>query len=402
MDRHYDVIVAGARCAGAATAMLLARDGARVLVVDRAPEGSDTISTHALMRGGVLLLARWGLLDEVRATGAPPLRVTTFHYGGESVAVPIKPRDGIDALWAPRRTVLDPILVRAARRAGADVRHRVTVRGVLHGPAGSVRGVALEQDGVVREVEAGIVIGADGVRSTIAREAGAATTREAAHSTAVVYGYWPGLKLDGTHWYYEPGVAAGVFPTDGDLTCVFVAVPPARFESELRSDLQAGFIRVLGEAAPELAHVLAVTPRAGALRPFAGRTGFFRRAQGPGWALVGDAGYFKDPITAHGITDALRDASALARAVAAGTASALAAYEEERDDASRDLFAVTDRIASFAWDLEEVQRLHRDLSEAMKREVAALAEAPADTSLGGVRTAHDALVTTRRFACAQS
>ncbi len=375
MNSHYDVIVVGARCAGAATAMLLARRGARVLVVDRAPEGSDTISTHALMRGGAYLLARWGLLGQIRAAGAPALRETTFHYGSESVTVPIKPRDGVDALSAPRRTLLDPILVRAARQAGAEVLDRVTVRGLLRGPADRVGGVTLERDGASTNVEADLVVGADGIRSTVARETGAQLTRAGAHRSAVVYGYWPGLGLAGTHWYYGPGAAAaGAFPTDGDLTCVFVGVPPARFETGLRGRGESGFLRVLAEVAPELAATVAARPRAGALRSFPGREGFFRRSHGPGWALVGDAGYFKDPITAHGITDALRDADGLDRAVAAGSMAALAEYEAERDAASIELFEVTDRIASFAWDLDEVHRLHQALSEAMKREVAALVQ----------------------------
>src|SRR5262249_28618223 len=143
----YDVIVVGARCAGAATAMLLARWGARVLVVDRAPAGSDTLSTHMLMRGGMVLLERWGLAGEVLRGGAPPVRWTTFHYGEARVDVPIKPRHGVDFLLGPRRTLLDPILVSAAERAGAEVRHGVKVRGLIAGPDGRVRGVMLDPGG---------------------------------------------------------------------------------------------------------------------------------------------------------------------------------------------------------------------------------------------------------------
>jgi len=368
LESRYDVIVVGARCAGAATAMLLARRGARVLVLDRAAPGSDTLSTHAIMRGGVLLLARWGLLGEVLRGGAPALRTTTFHYDDESVEVPIKPRFGVDCLVAPRRTLLDPILAAAARRAGADVQYGAAVRGLLRGPDGRVRGVAVERGGTVTEVSASLVIGADGVRSTVARLVDAPMTRVATATTAIVYGYWPDLAFSGTNWFFRRGVAAGAIPTDGGLTCVFVAVPPARFEA-MRGDLEAGAARALCEVAPELAE-LPLRPRHGALRPFAGRLGFLRRSHGPGWALVGDAGYFKDPLSAHGITDALRDADGLARAIAG---DGLAAYEEERDEASREMFELTERLASFQWDLEEVKLLHRGLSETMNTEVAALA-----------------------------
>ncbi len=124
-----DVVVVGARCAGAATALLLARAGARVVLVDRGGYGRDTLSTHALMRAGTLQLHRWGLLERVVAAGTPPVRRTEFRYGAAGTTVTLKPLAGVDALYAPRRTVLDPILVDAARQAGADVRYGVSVTG---------------------------------------------------------------------------------------------------------------------------------------------------------------------------------------------------------------------------------------------------------------------------------
>lgn len=137
----YDVVVVGARPAGAATAMVLARAGLRVLVVDRSRYGADTLSTHALLRGGVLQLARWGLLNEVIAAGTPPVQRSVFHYGEERIEVPIRPAAGVDALYAPRRTVLDPILVDAARDAGAEVRFGLTVTGLCRDGTGRVTGV---------------------------------------------------------------------------------------------------------------------------------------------------------------------------------------------------------------------------------------------------------------------
>ena len=122
MIPHYDAIIVGGRCAGAATAMLLARGGMRVLVLEAARPGTDTLSTHALMRGGVLQLHRWDLLDAVVSAGTPAILSTEFAYGDEIETVDIRPGGGVSALRAPRRTVLDALLLDAARAAGAEVR----------------------------------------------------------------------------------------------------------------------------------------------------------------------------------------------------------------------------------------------------------------------------------------
>ena len=127
---RHDVVVVGARAAGAATAMLLARAGLDVLVVDRSRYGADTLSTHAIMRAGVMQLHRWGLLDAIVAAGTPAVRTTSFTYASASLPIPVKPIHGVDALYAPRRTVLDPILVDAARAAGAVMEYGTTITGV--------------------------------------------------------------------------------------------------------------------------------------------------------------------------------------------------------------------------------------------------------------------------------
>jgi menaquinone-9 beta-reductase len=366
---HYDAIVVGARAAGAATSMLLARAGLSVLNVERGRLGDDALSTHALMRGGVLQLHRWGLLGALLAAGTPPIRSATFHYGDEEVPIPIKPRDGIDALYAPRRTVLDPLLVRAASAAGAQVVHGVAALDLVRDARGRVGGAVLAgADGRRARVEADIVIGADGIRSPIARLTGAPVERAGRSATASVYGHFAGLPVDGYHWYYRPGVSAGAIPTNDGRTCLFVSLPPARFVEELPGGVDALYRRVLAEAAPEIARAVPRARLDAKLRAFPGLPGFLRRAWGPGWALVGDAGYFKDPLTAHGLTDALRDAELLARAVVAGTDGALAAYQATRDEVSLGLFEVSDRIASFAWDLEQAKRDHHLMARLMARE----------------------------------
>lgn len=369
IDSSYDAVVVGARVAGASTAMLLARAGRRVLVVDRGIQGSDTTSTHALMRAGIMQLHRWGVLDRVTSACIPAIRKTTFHYGDETIDVAIKPRDGVDAFYAPRRTVLDAALCEAARDSGAQVVHRTAVDSLLRDADGRVTGVDLrDSDGVWHRVRAGIVIGADGAGSLVARETGAAVLRTGSRPCAVVYGYWHGLDIDGTHWYYNHDVAAGAIPTNDGLTCVFAAMRPARYEATDPSRFATLFSTVLTETNPRLAEDVARATRTGKLHPFAGRPGFIRQSWGPGWALVGDAGCFKDPLTAHGMTDALRDAEFLARAVIDGSDEALAGYQAERDAFAVEFLDLSDEIASFDWDLERVKQLHHGLSKLMTRE----------------------------------
>jgi 2-polyprenyl-6-methoxyphenol hydroxylase-like FAD-dependent oxidoreductase len=372
---RYDAIIVGARCAGAATALTLAREGLRVLVVDRSRYGADTLSTHALMRGAVMQLHRWGVLEELEKEGTPIVRTTSFHYGDEEIRIPIEARGGIPGLLAPRRSVLDRALVDAARAAGAEVVYGIRLVNLCRPDGGRVDGVVIEDaEGHLRSLGARIVIGADGLRSTVAELVQAKPYRRGRHSTGVVFGYFSGLPDDGYHWHYRPGVSVGIIPTNERLTCVFASVPRGRFGDETRHDPTSGFQRVLTECSPGLARAVAGAQLVGHLKGFPGHVGFFRRSFGSGWALVGDAGYFKDPLTAHGITDALRDAEILARAVVEGTAEALAGYQGTRDRIATGLFEVTDEIASFEWDLPEVKRLHLRLSDEMKREVVALNE----------------------------
>ncbi|POX90220.1 NAD(P)/FAD-dependent oxidoreductase [Mycobacterium kansasii] len=371
MDNHYDVIVIGGRCAGASTAMLIARAGLRVLVVEAARRGTDTLSTHALMRGGVLQLHRWGLLDAVVAAGAPAVRATQFSYGDEVETIDIRPGDGISALRAPRRTVLDALLLDAAAAAGAEIRSPARVTRLLSRD-GRVCGV----DGVNRgnrnafRATATLVVGADGRDSLVARTVDAEFRRRGTASGAIIYGYFPGLARDRYHWVYRPGITAGVVPTNDGLACVWVGIPAARFEASRPEDFRV----LLAQAAPEVAHSIAAAPL-GRLRGYPGAPGYLRASGGPGWALVGDAAYYKDPITAHGITDALRDAELLARAVLAAPHGGQAQldtlhdYQHTRDRLSEQLFDITERIAGYRWDLCELREHLRALSRAMRPEV---------------------------------
>lgn len=355
---RYDAIIVGARVAGAATAMLLARRGARVLVVDRSAYGSDTLSTHALMRPAVIQLERWGLLDAVVAAGTPPVRRAVFHYPDERVPIDIEP------LYAPRRTVLDTILVDAAIAAGADVRFGVSVQELKRDASGRVIGVAGED----LDERAGVVVGADGIRSVVAQLAGAPITREATSAGAIVFSYFRDVEAEGYEWVYGDRVAAGIIPTNDGEVCVFAGGSTLRFRREVQCDLDRGFGRILEESSPAVAARVLAGKRSGRFRGFAGVRGYYRKPHGPGWALVGDAGYFRDPITTHGISDALRDAELLARAID-GT-STFASYESQRDEVTRDLFAVTDRIAAYDWNGAEIRAHLRAVSRATKAETA--------------------------------
>jgi 2-polyprenyl-6-methoxyphenol hydroxylase-like FAD-dependent oxidoreductase len=225
-----------------------------------------------------------------------------------------------------------------------------------------------DTEGVSRRVRADLVIGADGARSGVARAVGAEELRKGSHPAAFIYGYYHGLDFDGTHWYHGLDVAAGTIPTNDGMTCVFVGIPPKRYVAQRIGGFDKLFEEVLREIDPELAERVGRAQRHGKFYPFAGRPGFIRQSWGPGWALVGDAACFKDPLMAHGITDALRDAELLANAIITDTDAAFAEYQSERDAFAIEFHDLSEQIASFDWDLDSLKLLHLRLSKLMGRE----------------------------------
>jgi 2-polyprenyl-6-methoxyphenol hydroxylase-like FAD-dependent oxidoreductase len=373
----YDAVVVGGRVAGASTALLLARAGARVAVVERASPGRDTLSTHGLMRAGVLQLSRWGVLDRLVAAGTPAITGTLFHYAdGTATRVSIRPRAGVDALYAPRRYLLDRLLLEAAAEAGAEVVCETAVTALRRDDAGRVCGVrAVGRTGRAVDLHAGITIGADGIRSTVADLVQAPVVRQGRAASAILYRYVDRLPADGYEWAYGAGAAAGLIPTNDGETCLFVSAAADRVPALRRAGAEQAFSALLARAAPGFVDRLAAAGEAGPLHGWAGARGYVRRSWGPGWALVGDAGYFRDPITTHGMTDALRDAELLAEAIGASRSGLLPApvayarYQATRDRLAGRLFAATDEVASYCWDTARIQALLRRVSSAMTDEV---------------------------------
>jgi 2-polyprenyl-6-methoxyphenol hydroxylase-like FAD-dependent oxidoreductase len=346
-----------------------------VVLIDRDRHGSDTLSTHGLMRGGVLQLARWGVLPDVTAAGTPAIHEVVFRYAdGEQVSVAIKPSAGVEALYAPRRYLLDRLLVDAAAAAGADVLHETIATALLRSPLGRVAGVRIRsRNGRSADLHAPLTVGADGIRSTVARQVAAPLTQTGVNASAFLYRYFDRLPAAGYEWAYGDHSAAGLIPTN-DATCVFVGTTPARLRSVRRAGAEPAFSELLASAAPAFVERLADATPTSPMRGWGGAPGYLRQSWGPGWALIGDAGYFKDPITTHGMTDALRDAELCAEAILARPSgcdetSALATYQRMRDRLSRDMINVTEAVAGYDWNLDRIRLLLREVSSAMGAEV---------------------------------
>ena len=384
-DRSYhDVVIVGGRVAGSATAMLLARLGHDVVVVDRASFPSDTVSTHSIARSGVVQLRRWGLLDAVLGSGAPAIRQVTFQALGESVTRTIKHKAGVDLVVAPRRYVLDAILAAAAERAGAGVRTGVTVTGVQRDRRGRVSGICgHDTAGAPVEIGARFVIGADGLRSAVARLAGAPVSQARPAGGAAQYAYYAGIGWDGMELYVAERSFAGVFPTHHGQACIWVCTPAADAQAARRgvASRAEAFGALLARSAPSLAGRLAAAARTSPVQGMLRQPNQVRQAFGPGWALVGDAGYHRDAITAHGISDAFRDAELLAMALdqalrgGAEDAAALAAYQRQRDRALKEVFEITCRLSGYP-SVPAFTALQKQLSAAIDSEAAALAARP--------------------------
>jgi 2-polyprenyl-6-methoxyphenol hydroxylase-like FAD-dependent oxidoreductase len=358
----YDVIVVGARVAGSPTAMLLARKGYKVLLVDQATFPSDTVSTHHLQRAGLATAQRWGLLPRLHATGGPRIRRWTFDLGPFALAGNPLAIDGIDYDLCARRTLLDSALIDAAVDDGVELREGFAVQRLLTDGAGvcGIEGQARGGGGVVLE-RARLVIGADGRHSRVARMVDAPTYNARPALTFGYYAYWSGVDLEGVELYPRSGAGVVAEQTNDGLVYVAVGWQTSALD-RVRADVEAEHRQALERCAPGLAERVAEGRREtgfkGADFPF-----YFRQPYGPGWALVGDAGYHRDAITGQGISDAFRDADLLAAAVDqgfSGTApldAALAEYERRRNAAVMPMYEFTYRLAKLEPPSDQDQQL---------------------------------------------
>lgn len=358
----YDAIIVGARCAGAPTAMLLARRGHKVLLVDKATFPSDVVSTHIVWPHGAEIMERWGLLDRLAATGCPPIALDlTFDVGPFALHGGVIDTNGGRGGFCPRRTVLDELLVNAAVEAGAELRDAFTVDGLVW-DGDRVAGIKGHgRTGAGTEERARVIVGADGVHSLVAREVQAAEYDIRPPLTTNYYNYFSGFDATDIEMYVRDLRAIGCFPTHDGLTLIAVMWPTEMFQ-DVRGDIDGCFARAL-ELTPTVADRLRRARREERWAGIAGVRNYFRQPFGPGWALIGDAGYQKDPITAQGISDAFIDADALAASLdeiwsqGRPMADVLAAQRARRDERAKPLYEFTCQLATLEPPPPEMQQL---------------------------------------------
>lgn len=344
----YDVIVVGARVAGSPTAMLLARRGCRVLLVDRDAFPSDIMSTHFVQLPAVARLQNWGLLDRLWAAGTPEIQKVTVYIDGQPFN---PPRPVEDAPWpcAPRRYVLDNLLVQAAVEAGAELRENFSVRELVFdgesvvGVRGSTKG------GPLVEERARLVIGADGLHSFVARQVKPAEYDTVESLTFAYYSYFSGVDAEGA--VVAPVEDGGIlmFPTNDDMYCIATGGPAENFHA-FREDIEGNFFRSV-DRVPDMGPKIRAGKREERFMGTNDQPNYFRKPYGPGWALVGDAAYHRDFITGYGINDAILGAELLAEATDAWLSGrkpfeeAMGGYETTRNRLCKPVYDVTLKMA---------------------------------------------------------
>lgn len=338
----YDAIIVGARCAGAPLAMLLARQGYRVLAVDRDTFPSDTLSTAFLRAPAVHRMQQWGIFERFLATNPSAPERRDIYWNGNQLPVP----PVTEPMYTPRRTIFDKLLVDAAREAGAEVREGFSVRELLRDSAGTVIGISgRDASGNDVREEARIVIGADGRNSIVARQVQAEEYDVDEGNSFGYYSFYSGLPMDRVELHFNQRHVLFHFPTHNNQACIAIEAPRELFP-QARNDPKAWVEDAFRRLAPSIGQHLDTATWDGQYFGMAGRTSFFRKPYGPGWALIGDAGFIKDPVLGTGMDDAFRDAELVADALHASFSggvdlqSALANYQSHRDAQSKHAYDV--------------------------------------------------------------
>jgi 2-polyprenyl-6-methoxyphenol hydroxylase-like FAD-dependent oxidoreductase len=348
LAHEYDVVIVGGRVAGTASAIGLARHGYRVLLAERAPMPSDTLSTHFLWPDGVAALARLGVLDELLAAGTPPIQHFQSWDGEDRLVAGLIAIDGVDFGLCPRRVLLDGLLFeRAAATPGVDALDHARATRLLR-DGQRVTGIQYERGGERMEIAARLVIGADGRNSTVARDAGAAKVDVMPPGRYWYYAYFQGATppepVDSFIISSAETDFIGSTVTNDGLQMVLYGAYDDDFET-FRQNHEASYLERVN-AHPAGARLLAEAELASTVHGIAGIEGYYRQPHGPGWALIGDAVHQKDPIAGRGISDALREAEWLADALADGISdTALDSYARTLHDVTWSKYQLTHIVA---------------------------------------------------------
>lgn len=316
----YDVIVIGGSVSGAPTAMLLARQGHKVLLIDKHAFPRDANSTHFIWPRGMSYLNRWGIAEPI-LQATPFFRKMEVCIEGISLhgSVPLADlqqrfrrlhgddRGAIDCYCGPRRYFLDHHLLNCAREAGVTVRERVTYQAPIYQDGRLVGITACDEDDHEFQVRAQLVIGADGRFSNFVKDVGARDTDFRPLSTFAYFGYFRGIDKPELAIHKRGRFGTAIFPTLDNTHMVLVYGPTASWD-DFRRNPEQHFLDIYRFCAPDVAALIERAERTEPFKAAARMEAFQRESVGPGWALVGDAGSFKDQVTAMGITHAFRDA----------------------------------------------------------------------------------------------
>jgi 2-polyprenyl-6-methoxyphenol hydroxylase-like FAD-dependent oxidoreductase len=355
----YDAIIVGAGVAGSATALLTQRASDRVLLLDNGKAAAH--SAEIVWHAAVAKLDRWGLLEEFQALGAPAIMRARVNMWGTELTGSPAPIGKTKMFYVPLRSSLDKMLQEEAAKVGVEIRRGFEVTEIVKS-GNRVTGIrGRNADGTAIEEMSKVVIGADGRDSVVAAAVKAAFTDEREPACACFYGLWSGLNLSEGDFTIREGAAYELVPAEKGLTRVGVYWSESAYPGS-KSDPEATYHSIL-KADARVAGVLAGGKLEGKVAGVAEPKAFMRQAQGPGWALVGDASYYENPITAQGIINAFRDAELLAVALDEAFSgrrplhAALGDYEVSRTELAGPMYEATDRRSRLKTPSPEVMQM---------------------------------------------